>query len=142
MSNASRWGRTARLISTHCGVLGARVSEAIANFDPETATDAERERLAATLRDTAHVLAQARAAFDKERADMARLRALIANDEKAAEKLAARLAAGTISEKTVTLFRNTLAANKARLPQQMHEEPDARSHMDKLQKIIDGAQAA
>ena len=137
MSNASGWGLTARLISKHFGVLGERVSEAIANFDPETATEADRDRLAATLRDTAQVLATARAAFDKEHADVANLRTLIANDEKATEKLAERLAAGTISEATVTLFCDELEANKARLPQEMQEEDDARAYMDELQRIID-----
>ncbi len=137
MSNASGWGLTARLITKHFGVLGDRVSEVIANFDPETATEADRDRLADTLRETAQVLASARAAFDKETGDVTSLRALIANDEKATEKLAERLAAGTISEATVTLFCDELEANKARLPQELQEETDARAYMDELQKIID-----
>ena len=137
MSNASGWGLTARLISKHFGVLGNRLSEAIANFDPETATEADRDRLASTLRETAQVLASARASFDKEHNDVISLRTLIANDEKATEKLAERLAAGTISEATVTLFCDELEANKARLPQKLQEEADARSYMDELQKIID-----
>jgi hypothetical protein len=130
-------GLTARLISQHFGVLGERVADAIADIDPETATDAERDRLSATLRDTARVLAQARAVFDHERSGVANLRALIANDEKAAAKLAARLAAGTISEATVALFRDALAANKARLPLEMQEQHDALACMDRLQKILD-----
>lgn len=137
MSNASGWGLTARLITKHFGVLGDRVSEVIANFDPETATEADRDRLADTLRETARVLASARAAFAKETSDVASLRTLIANDEKATEKLAERLAAGTISEATVTLFCDELEANKARLPQELQEETDARAYMDELQKIID-----
>ena len=137
MSNASGWGLTARLISKHFGVLGDRVSEAIANFDPETATEADRDRLADTLRSTAQVLAQARAAFDKEHNDVVSLRELIANDEKATETLAERLAAGKISEATVTLFCDELEANKSRLPQELQEEADAKAYMDELQKVID-----
>lgn len=137
MSNASGWGLTARLISKHFGVLGDRVSSAIANFDPETATEADRDRLADTLRSTAQMLASARSAFDKEHNDVVSLRNLIATDEKATETLAARLAAGTISEATVTLFCDELEANKARLPQEIQEEADARAYMDELQKIID-----
>ncbi len=137
MSNASGWGLTARLISKHFGVLGERLSDAIANFDPETATEADRDRLAATLRETAQVLAAARAAFDKEHNDVINLRNLIANDEKATEKLAERLAAGTISDATVTMFCDELEANKARLPQEVQEETDARAYMEELQKIID-----
>jgi signal transduction protein with GAF and PtsI domain len=137
MSNASGWGLTARLVSKHFGALGDRISEAIANFDPETATEADRDRLVDTLRDTAQLLATARASFDKEHKDVVNLQTLITSDERAAEKLAERLAAGTISEATVTLFCDELEANKARLPQEVQEEADARAYMDELQKIVD-----
>jgi hypothetical protein len=130
-------GLTARLISQHFGVLGERVSQALADIDPETASEAERDRLAATLRDTARVLAQARAVFDHERAGVANLRTLIANDEQAAGKLAERLAAGTISDATVALFRAALEANKARLPRELQEQNDALACMERLQKILD-----
>jgi chromosome segregation ATPase len=137
MSNASGWGLTARLVSKHFGVLGNRISEAIANFDPETATEADRDRLADTLRETAQLLASSRASFDKERNDVVSLQNLIANDERATETLAARLAAGTISEATVTMFCDELEANKGRLPQEIQEEADAKAYMDELQKIVD-----
>jgi chromosome segregation ATPase len=137
MSNASGWGLTARLVSKHFGVLGNRISEAIANFDPETATEADRDRLADTLRETAQLLASSRASFDKERSDVVSLQNLIANDERATETLAQRLAAGTISEATVTLFCDELEANKGRLPQEIQEEADAKAYMDELQKIVD-----
>jgi signal transduction protein with GAF and PtsI domain len=137
MSNASGWGLTARLVSKHFGALGSRIAEAIANFDPETATEADRDRLVATLRDTAQVLATARAQFDKEHADVVNLHNLIDGDERAAEKLAERLAAGSISEATVTLFCDELEANKARLPQEIQEEADAKAYMEELQKIVD-----
>ena len=137
MSNASGWGLTARLVSKHFGVLGNKISEAIANFDPETATEADRDRLSDTLRETAQLLASSRASFDKEHGDVVSLQNLIANDEKATETLAARLAAGTISEATVTMFCDELEANKGRLPQEIQEEADAKAYMDELQKIVD-----
>ena len=137
MSNSNAWGLTARLISKHFGALGERVSEAIANFDPETATEADRDRLADSLRSTAQKLAAARASFDKEAADVARLRQLIATDEQAAGTLADRLASGKISEATITLFCDELEANKQRMPQELQEEADARQYMDELQTIVD-----
>ncbi|MES2297255.1 MAG: hypothetical protein V4582_09445 [Pseudomonadota bacterium] len=137
MSNASGWGLTARLVSKHFGALGDRVAEAIANFDPETATEADRDRLADTLRETAQKLASARASFDKEHADVVNLRSLIESDEKASGTLAERLAAGKISEATINLFCDELEANKARLPQEVQEEADAQEYMGELQKIVD-----
>jgi hypothetical protein len=137
MSNASGWGLTARLVTKHFGALGDRISETIANFDPETATEADRDRLVGTLRETAQLLATARSSFDKEHNDVINLQTLIAGDERAAEKLAERLAAGTISEATVTLFCDELESNRARLPQEVQEEADARAYMDELQKIVD-----
>jgi chromosome segregation ATPase len=137
MSNSNGWALTARLISKHFGALGDRVSEAIASFDPETATEADRDRLADTLRSAAQKLASARSAFDKERADVVRLRELIATDEKAAGTLGERLAAGKISEATINLFCDELESNKNRLPQEIQEEADAQAYMDELQKIVD-----
>ncbi|HEY1149005.1 MAG TPA: hypothetical protein VGF27_10545 [Pseudoduganella sp.] len=137
MSNSNGWALTARLISKHFGALGDRVSEAIASFDPETATEADRDRLADTLRSAAQKLAAARSAFNKERDDVVRLRELIATDEKAAGTLAERLASGKISEATINLFCDELEANKNRLPQEIQEEADAQAYMDELQKIVD-----
>ena len=78
MGNLSGWGLTGRLISKHFGALGDKVSEAIANFDPETATQADRDRIQDTLRSTAQKLAAARASFDKEHADVVQLQKLLA----------------------------------------------------------------
>lgn len=137
MSNLKGWNLTARLISKHFGVLGDKISEAIANFDPETATEADRDNLAATLRQTAQKLAAARSAFEKEREDVTKLRTLIENDEKAFDLLAARLQSGAITEATVNLFCDELEANKARLPIEQQEAADAQDYMNELQKIVD-----
>lgn len=137
MSNTKGWALTARLITKHFGALGEKVAEAIASFDPETATEADRDALAANLRKTAELLASARAAFQKERDDVVRLTQLIENDEKAFDTLAARLQAGTISEATVNLFCDELEANKARLPVEIQEQADAESYMNELQSIVD-----
>ena len=112
MSNLKGWNLTARLISKHFGALGDKISEAIANFDPETATEADRDNLADTLRQTAQKLAAARGTFDKEQQDVNKLRSLIESDEKAFEVLATRLQAGTMSEATVNLFCDELNLTK------------------------------
>ncbi|RZA05479.1 MAG: hypothetical protein EOO68_06520 [Moraxellaceae bacterium] len=137
MSNLKGWNLTARLISKHFGVLGDKISEAIANFDPETATEADRDNLADTLRQTAQKLAAARSSFEKERQDVTKLRTLIENDEKAFDVLAARLQSGAITESTVNLFCDELESNKARLPVEEQEQADAFEYMNELQKIVD-----
>lgn len=137
MSNLKGWGLTARLISKHFGVVGDKISEAIASFDPETATEADRDNLAHSLRQTAQKLAAARVSFSKERDDVIKLRSLMENDEKAFDTLAARMQAGTISEATVNMFCDELETNKARLPVELQEEADAQEYMSELQKIVD-----
>jgi hypothetical protein len=136
-NNLSGWGLTGRLIAKHFGGLGDKMSEMIANFDPETATEADRDRLADSLRATAQKLAAARSGFAKEHEDVVKLRTLLATDEAAAATLATRLADGTISEATVTLFCDELEVNKARLPNEIQEEADAKAYMDELQLIVD-----
>jgi hypothetical protein len=137
MSTNSGWGLTARLISKHFSALGDKVSEVIANFDPETATQADRDRLQETLMSTAKKLAASRASFAKEHEDVVRLQTLLANDERALNILAQRLEAGTISEATVTLFCDELEANKAKLSNEIQEEADAKQYMDEIQSIVD-----
>lgn len=137
MSNLSGWGLTGRLISKHFGALGDKVSEAIANFDPETATQADRDNIQETLQQTAQKLAAARAAFSKEHDDVVQLQALLATDTKAMDVLAARMEAGTITEATVTLFCDELEANKSKLPEELQQEVDAKSYMEELQQIVD-----
>lgn len=137
MSTLKGWGLTARLITKHFGVLGNKISEAIANFDPETATEADRDRLADTLRETAQKLAAARSDFNKEQQDVVKLRSLIETDEKAFDTLAARLTAGTISEATVNMFCDELETNKARLPVEIQEEADAAEYMNELQAVVE-----
>lgn len=137
MGNLSGWGLTGRLITKHFGVLGNTVASAIANFDPETATQADRDRIAETLRQTAMKVAQARADFDKEHQDVVQLQNLLAADEKAMGTLTARLEAGTISEAAVKLFCDELENNRARLPAEIQEEADARAFVEELQKILD-----
>ncbi len=134
--STSGWGLTGRLISKHFAVLGDKVSEAIANFDPETATEADRDGLQATLLSTAQKLAAARASFNKEHEDVVNLQRLMDTDEQALTVLGQRLAAGTISEATVTVFCDELEANKAKLPAEIQEETDAKTYMDELQSIV------
>lgn len=129
---------TGRLIAKHFMGLGDKLAQAIASFDPETATEADRDRLQANLREVAIKLEEARTSFNKENQDVVSLKSLIENDEKALEVLAQRLAEGTITEAAVNLFCDELEANKSRLPQEEQEANDAKEYLSQVQQILDG----
>lgn len=137
MTQTSGWGLTARLLSKHFGVMGNRVAEAIALFDPETATEADRDQLHATLEKTATQLAIAQSGLSKKTQDVTSLQTLVANDEKAVDVLLQRLTAGTIAESAVSAFCDELEANKLRLPLVMQAQDDASAYKDELQKLVD-----
>lgn len=136
-NNLSGWSLTARLINKHFGVLGSKVAETIANWDPETATEADRDNLQARLAELAKKLAVARDEFNKEHNDVVALERQIANDEKALDVLADRLEKGQIDEATVQMFLDELEAEKARLPQEQQEEQDAKAFLDEVQSLVD-----
>lgn len=137
MSNFNGWGLSARLVAKHLGGLGDAFAEALASFDPETATEADRDALQEKLLTLGKKFAEARALFEKEHDDVVKLQTLIAGDTAVAETLMARLAKGEVSEATVNLFCDELEANKADLPVQQQEETDAKAFMGQLKEIFD-----
>lgn len=130
------WKLSVALVSKHFGKLGDALAEAIANFDPETATEVDRDRLADQLRSFAVKLAEARRKFDKEQKEAVELRELIANDEKAAEILIQKFESGDIDEATLNMFADELEANKARLPLEESEANDAKELVDALEELF------
>lgn len=137
MSNLSGWGLTARLISKHFGAVGDKVAESIAAFDPETATAADREALAAKLRDAATKLAKAKMDFQHEHEAVTQLQQLINGDTNAAGALQAKLESGALTEAQVNAFLDELEANKAKLATETQQEADAKAFMDEIQKVVD-----
>lgn len=137
MGNLSGYGLTGRLIAKHFGKLGDSIAEAIASFDPETATEADRDRLRDTLQQAGTKMAQAQKQFDKEHADVVNLQAEIARDSAAAEKLIAEKDAGRISEDDLNAFCEEMEANQARLVTEVQEEADAKAYLDEVKKVVD-----
>jgi hypothetical protein len=136
-NNLNGWGLTARLITKHFGALGDRVSEAIANFDPETATEADRDRLVDTLRDTAQKLATARAPSTRKHKDVVNLQTLIATDERAAENPGRppgrRHHLGSHGDPVLRRAGSEQGAPAAGTPGRSRRQ----AYMDELQKIVD-----
>lgn len=137
MSNTSGWALTGRLVIKQLGALGSSLASAIASFDPETATEADRDALAARLRDVATKYSAAETAYKKEQKDVDTLRTQIANDTTVAGQLGARLEAGSVDEATVNLFLDELEAAKERLPQEEAEAAEAKAFLDEIKSIID-----
>lgn len=132
----SGWKLSAALIGKHFGKLGESISEALASFDPETATEVDRDNLQAKLREIATRLAEARRKYAAEQKEAVDLAALIANDEKAAEILIAKFEKGQIDEATLNEFASNLESQKARLPGEQQEALEAKELLDTLQEIL------
>lgn len=137
MSNSTGWSLTGRLLAKHFGAIGDSIASMIAGFDPETATQADRDALQSNLRGVAEKYTKAKSVFDKEHKDVVDLKAAIARDENVAASLIAKLSAGQVDEATATLFADELQAEKDRLPQEEREEADAEAFMNEIKSIMD-----
>jgi hypothetical protein len=132
----SGWKLSAALFWKQISVLGDSAAQALASFDPETATEVDRDNLVAKLREIATKLAESRRKHDAEKQEADTLAAQIAQDEKAAVVLLAKFEAGDIDEDTLTEFANNLEDMKARLPGEQQDASDAKELVDTLQSIL------
>lgn len=133
---ANGWKLSMALIAKHFGKLGDSISEALASFDPETATEVDRENLQAKMREIALKLAGARQAFKKEQEEFEKLAALIVKDEKAAEILIGKFERGEIDEQTLNEFADNLEAERQQLPIEEAEAKESKELVDTLEDIL------
>lgn len=133
----SGWKLSAALLIKQISALGDTVAQALATFDPETATEVDRDNLVAKLREVATKLAEARRKYEAEKKEADDLSALIAQDEKAAAVLITKFEAGQLDEETLNEFANNLEDMKARLPAEQQDVTDAKDLVETLQSILD-----
>lgn len=133
----SGWKLASALFVKQIGALGNSLAQALASFDPETATEVDRDNLKAKLREVAVQLATARNKHKDEKKEADDLAAQIARDEAAAGILIAKFESGDIDEATLNEFANNLEEMKARLPAEQQDVTDAKELVDTLQSIID-----
>lgn len=133
----SGWKLASALFVKQIGALGNSIAQALASFDPETATEVDRDNLKAKLREVAVQLVSARRKYDVEKKEADDLEAQIARDEAAAAILISKFEAGQIDEATLNEFANNLEDMKARLPAEKQDAVDAKELVDTLQSIID-----
>lgn len=132
----SGWKLSAALFMKQISALGDTVAQALASFDPETATEVDRDNLVAKLREVAAKLAEARRKYELEKKEADDLAAQIASDEKAAAILISKFEAGLVDEATLNEFANNLEAMKARLPGEQQDAVEAKELVDTLEGIL------
>lgn len=132
----SGWKLTAALLVKQISALGDSVATTLAGFDPETATEVDRDNLKAKLQEVALKLAEARRKYQTEKDEYDALAAQIAQDEAAAAVLIAKFEAGDLDEAILTEFANNLETMKARLPGEEQDALDAKALVDTLQDIL------
>jgi chromosome segregation ATPase len=132
----SGWKLSAALIVKQIGALGDTVAQALVSFDPETATEVDRDNLKQKLHDAATKLASARHEYDGVKVKADQLDAQIAQDTKAAGILIAKFDAKEIDEQTLNEFANNLEDMKGRQPAAQQDVADAKELVDTVQGIV------
>lgn len=140
MENGKGWKLSAALVAKQFGKLGGTIAEALANFDPETATQVDRDALQARLREVAMKLAGARVNAVREQKEAIDLKAQIDQDTVAAAVLIKKFEEGVVDEATLQDFADELEANKARLPQEEQEAVDAKQIVATIEEVLETLQ--
>src|SRR5947209_6358166 len=112
----SGWKVSAALVGKHASVLGDKIASVIAAYDPETATQVDRDNLQAKLREVAVKLAGAKQKYDAAQKAADALAATIANDQKAAVILIAKAEKKELDDATLNEFATNLEENQQKLP--------------------------
>ncbi|WP_423381294.1 hypothetical protein [Burkholderia sp. LMG 32019] len=132
----SGWKLVSSLLAKHVGTVGDRLAQQIAAFDPETATQVDRDNLQAKLHEVAVKLAEAKQKSNKAQTAAAELKASIDGDVKASVVLIDKFEKQEISEATLTQFTDDLERRKRDLPQREAEADSARQLVETLQEIL------
>ncbi|NIE55535.1 MULTISPECIES: hypothetical protein [unclassified Burkholderia] len=132
----SGWKLVSSLLAKHVGTVGDRLAQQIAAFDPETATQVDRDNLQAKLHEVAVKLAEAKQKSNKAQTAAAELKASIDGDVKASVVLIDKFEKQEINEATLTQFTDDLERRKRDLPQREAEADSARQLVETLQEIL------
>ncbi|MBA9859158.1 hypothetical protein [Ralstonia insidiosa] len=132
----SGWNLTFALVKKQVGALGDSLATAIASFDPETATQVDRDRLKENLHQVALKLAAAKQKNEAAQQAATALETSIATDKKAAETLLAKFEAKQVDETMLNEFAANLEADQARLPGMQQDAAAAQHLVDSLQEVL------
>lgn len=130
------WNLTRKLLAAKLSGFGETIAQALAAFDPVTATSVDRNNLAEKLREVAMKLAGAKAELAKETQEAKTLAEQIARDEKAAKTLIEKHGRGEVDDATLNQFADNLEEMRARLPREQQDVTEAKELVDTLQDIL------
>ncbi|MDN7576519.1 hypothetical protein QZM25_28300 [Burkholderia contaminans] len=132
----SGWKLATTLIAKHVGVLGDKLAQQLAAFDPETATQVDRDNLQARLHEVAVKLAEANQKNDTAQKAVKDLSTSIESDSKAAEVLIGKFEKNEVSEATLTQFTNDLEQRKQAVPRRQADADASAQLVATLQDIL------
>ncbi|MEN2473257.1 MULTISPECIES: hypothetical protein [Burkholderia] len=132
----SGWKLVSSLLAKHVGTIGDRLAQQIAAFDPETATQVDRDNLQAKLHEVAVKLAEAKQKNNAAQSAASDLKASIDGDVKASAVLIDKFEKQEINEATLTQFTDDLERRKRDLPQRQAEADSTQQLVDTLQEIL------
>jgi hypothetical protein len=136
----SGWKLTAALFLKQIGNLGEQIAGRLAAFDPETATQVERDALQKDLHTAALKLADARQIHKKEKDEAEGLEAQINKDKGLAKVLIEKADKGEIEPAVLTEFTNNLEDMISRLPGEAQDAAEALELVTTVQEIVDSIQ--
>jgi len=130
------WNLSLTLAAKQFSKIGDSLAESLANFDPETATQVDREALQGRLRDAAIKLAGYRMDAAREQKEADDLHEQVRLDTLAADVLIQKFTDGKIDEATLNAFADELEVNKARMPKEDSEAVEAKQIVDEFEGMF------
>lgn len=133
------WKLVGALLAKHASLVGDNLAQFIASYDPETATQVDRDALNARLHEVVLKHSKALQDYGKAKTVADDLAAQIETDKKASEILIQKFEAKDpkVTEAMLNRFAANLEASKAKLPGLRQAEDDAKDLVDKLQEVVD-----
>lgn len=131
------WNLFAKLAGKQVSAIGDRAAQALAAFDPESATEVDREALQAHVTEIAHKLAAARQGQNEAQTAYDALKNLVDSDTQAAGKLLEKHEAGTVSDSMLKNFTDELEQNQKKLTGLKQALDDASELVATCQEMLD-----
>lgn len=125
-----------RLFGAQVHEVGESLVGALVSFDPETATQVDRDALAEKIQDVARRLAKAKQDYDKEQNDVVVKEKQISEYLATLDIMVGQLEKGDITQATFDDFFAGIEEAQAQLVQEKEEAAEAKAVKDELDDIL------